>query len=123
MSTQQITTRVTTTGSAVGRATGFELPSPGQSTAKNIETALQRNRAFAAAGGRRGAVIFPHLRLFVLTCLDPRVDPAHFLGLGLSDAMIIPNAGGQVTPEVINDDAFIGQLIGSRPHDDATQAR
>ena len=75
-----------------------------------IETALARNRAFAAAGGHKGAVVFPNLRLFVITCLDPRVDPAHVLGLELSDAMVVRNVGGRVTPEVINDVAFIGQL-------------
>jgi carbonic anhydrase len=72
--------------------------------------ALERNRAFAAAGGHEGAVVFPTLRLFVVTCLDPRVDPAHFLGLGLGDALVVRNAGGRVTPEVIDDVAFIGQL-------------
>jgi carbonic anhydrase len=46
----------------------------------------------------------------VLTCLDPRTDPAHFLGLKLSDAMVVRNVGGRVTPEVINDIAFIGQI-------------
>jgi carbonic anhydrase len=76
----------------------------------NIESGLERNRAFAADGGHQGAVVFPKLRLFVITCLDPRVDPAHFLGLGLSDAMVVRNVGGRVTPEVINDVAFIGQL-------------
>ena len=76
----------------------------------NIDTALERNRAFAAAGGHRGAVVFPALRLFVITCLDPRVDPAHVLGLGLSDAIVVRNVGGRVTPEVVNDIAFIGQL-------------
>ena len=75
-----------------------------------IDAALARNRAFAAAGGHEGAVVLPNLRLFVITCLDPRVDPAHVLGLGLSDAMIVRNAGGRVTEEVINDVAFIGQL-------------
>jgi carbonic anhydrase len=75
-----------------------------------IGAALARNRAFAAAGGHEGAVVFPHLRLFVITCLDPRVDPAHVFGLGLSDAMVVRNPGGRVTPEVINDVAFIGQL-------------
>jgi carbonic anhydrase len=75
-----------------------------------IGAALARNRAFAAAGGHEGAVVFPHLRLFVIACLDPRVDPAHVLGLGLGDAMVVRNTGGRVTPEVINDVAFIGQL-------------
>src|SRR5579859_4832684 len=76
----------------------------------NIQLALERNRAFAAAGAHQGAIVFPKLRLFVITCLDPRVDPAHFLGLGLSDAMVVRNVGGRVTPEVINDIAFIGQI-------------
>jgi carbonic anhydrase len=110
MSNQQPTPPVTDAGSGIGRATGFELTSPAQPSAANFEAALERNRAFAAAGGHLGAVVFPNLRLFVVSCLDPRVDPAHFLGLGLSDAMVVRNAGGRVTPDVVNDVAFIGQL-------------
>jgi carbonic anhydrase len=79
-------------------------------TTTNIDPLLERNRAFAAAGGHEGAVIFPNCALFVITCLDPRVDPAHFMGLGLSDAIVVRNVGGRVTPEVINDVAFIGQI-------------
>jgi carbonic anhydrase len=75
-----------------------------------IDSALARNRAFAAAGGHEGAVVFPKLRLFVLTCCDPRTDPAQFLGLGMSDALVVRNVGGRVTPEVINDVAYLGQL-------------
>ena len=110
MGDQPPTPLVTGARSEVGRATGFKLARRDQRGAANIESALERNRAFAAAGGHAGAVVFPRLRLFVITCLDPRVDPAHFLGLGLSDAMVIRNVGGRVTPEVINDVAFIGQL-------------
>jgi carbonic anhydrase len=54
--------------------------------------------------------VFPTLRLFVITCLDPRVDPAHFLGLRLSDAMVVRNVGGRVTEQVIDDVAFIAQI-------------
>ena len=98
-----------TTG-GVGRATGFDLrDSGGGAGARGIDTALGRNRAFAA-GGHEGAVVFPTLQLFVITCLDPRTDPAHFLGLGMSDAMVVRNVGGRVTSEVINDVAYIGQL-------------
>src|SRR6201995_1026418 len=75
-----------------------------------METALQRHTAFAAAGGHEGAVVFPTLRLFIIACLDPRVGPAHVLGLGLSDAMVVRNVGGRVTHEVINDVAFIAQM-------------
>ena len=79
-------------------------------TATNIDPALERNRAFAAGGGHDGAIVLPNLQLFVITCLDPRVDPAHFLGLELSDALVVRNVGGRVTPEVINDVAYIGQI-------------
>jgi carbonic anhydrase len=110
MSTKQLATDKPAGASAVSRPTGFELAGRSRLDAANIDTALDRNRAFAAAGGHQGAVVFPTLRLFVITCLDPRVDPAHFLGLGLSDAMVVRNVGGRVTSEVINDVAFIGQL-------------
>jgi hypothetical protein len=77
MSTQQPTPRVTAAGSGIGRATGFESGSRDEPGADSIESALSRNRALAAAGGHEGAVVFPNLRLFVITCLDPRTDPAH----------------------------------------------
>ncbi len=96
--------------SAIGRATGFEVVPSDEPGGSNIDIALERNRAFAAGGGHEGAVVFPKLQLFVITCLDPRVDPAHFLGLALSDAMVVRNVGGRVTPEVINDIAFISQI-------------
>jgi carbonic anhydrase len=92
------------------QANRFELTGSDQPGAGDIETALARNRTFAAARGHEGAVVFPNLRLFVITCLDPRVDPAHFLGLEPSDAMVVRNVGGRVTPEVINDVAFIAQI-------------
>jgi carbonic anhydrase len=93
----ELTPLVTAARPEVSRATGLEL-------------ALERNCAFAVGGGHQGAVIFPNLRLFVITCLDPRVDPAHFLGLNLGDAMVVRNVGGRVTAEAINDVAFIGQI-------------
>ena len=103
-------TAPTATEPGIGEASELELTDPAQSSAGGIESALARNRAFATAGGHEGAVVFPNLRLFVVTCLDPRVDPAHSLGLQLSEAIVVRNVGGRVTPEVINDVAFIGQI-------------
>ncbi len=99
-----------TSSPADGETTRFELTRRDQPAGGGIEAAIERNRAFAAAGGHKNAVVFPSLRLFLITCLDPRVDPAHFLDLELSDAIVVRNVGGRVTPEVINDVAFIGQL-------------
>jgi carbonic anhydrase len=84
-----------------------------------IESALARNRAFAAAGGHEGASLFPSLGLLVVTCLDPRVDPAHLLGLELGDALVIRNNGGRITPQVIDDLAYVSQLAETaRPQGD-----
>jgi carbonic anhydrase len=98
------------TASGVGRATGFELTSPAQQGGPNIAAARERNRAFAAARRHEGAVVFPSLGLFLITCCDPRTDPAHFLGLELSEAVVVRNVGGRVTPEVIDNVAYIGQI-------------
>lgn len=109
MSEEQPTMTETGTSSGVGRATGFELAGE-RRTAPGMASALERNRAFAAAGGHQGAVVFPSLGLFVITCCDPRVDPASFLGIGMSDAIVVRNVGGRVTAEVINDVAYLGQI-------------
>jgi carbonic anhydrase len=97
---------------ATGQESEFEPTRPEQLEVASFETARARNRAFAAAGGYERATMFPALRLLVVTCLDPRVDPAHILGLRLGDAMVVRNGGGRVTAEVINNIAFVGELAG-----------
>jgi carbonic anhydrase len=76
----------------------------------SIDVALERNRVFAETGGYEGATPLATLRLFVITCLDPRTDPAHLLGLDLSEAFVVRNVGGRVNAEVINDVAFVAQI-------------
>jgi carbonic anhydrase len=71
---------------------------------------LERNRRFAEVGGHEGAVVVPRLRVAVIACLDPRVDPAHVLGLELSEAIVIRNVGGRVTEDVVEQLAFLGVL-------------
>jgi carbonic anhydrase len=75
-----------------------------------IESALDRNRAFATSGSHEGASLFPTQGLLVITCLDARVDPAHILGLELGDALVIRNNGGRATPQLIDDLAYASQL-------------
>ena len=75
-----------------------------------IDAALERNRRFATSGAYRDAPMMSKLGLFVVTCLDHRVDPAAFLGIELGDAFVVRNVGGRVTEEVIRDVAFTGQL-------------
>lgn len=65
----------------------------------DLPTLLERNRAFADqyTGGLQ---IMPKFSTFILTCADARIDPAHFFGLELGEAMVFRNAGGRVTDDV-----------------------
>jgi carbonic anhydrase len=70
---------------------------------------LGRNEQFARAY-TPVALGLPTAQVIVVTCLDHRVDPAIVLGLQLGDAPVIRNAGGRVTPAVINDIAYLAFL-------------
>lgn len=76
----------------------------------HIDPLLDRNRSFAAGHGHQGVSIMPRHPVFVVTCLDPRTDPAAFLGIELGDSMVVRNAGGRVTPDALRDVAFISAL-------------
>src|SRR5260370_3491804 len=71
---------------------------------------LRRNKDFAATGAHKGASIGAKHPVYLITCLDPRTDPSAFLELELGDAMVIRNAGGRVSPDVLKDLAYIGYL-------------
>jgi carbonic anhydrase len=83
---------------------------------------LKRNERFAS-DYTPVALGLPTAQLLIVTCLDHRVDPALFLGLRLGEAPVIRNAGGRVTPAVIDDIAYIAflaeQLFGAELATDA----
>jgi carbonic anhydrase len=85
----------------------------------NADLLLERNRAFAATGAHEGLTPIPRLGMFVVTCIDSRVDPARILGLELGDALIMRNAGGRVTDEVMQEIAFIGHVAENLFGDEA----
>src|SRR5213076_2357215 len=48
----------------------------------DLDVLLQRNRAFARTDAKTRVPqipFIPHQQLYVITCVDPRVDPAHTL--------------------------------------------
>ncbi|THG32851.1 carbonic anhydrase [Naasia lichenicola] len=70
----------------------------------------ENNDEFAARRGYEGAAIYPWQNICVITCLDPRTDPAGFMGLGLGAAATLRNAGGRVTSAMLADLALISFL-------------
>ena len=83
----------------------------------NLTPLLERNRAFAAEDTRKNTPrlpFLPHQGLYVITCIDPRTDPAQFLGLRFAEAIVARTVGGRVTPAVIQDLAYIGYLVETK---------
>ena len=70
---------------------------------------LERNEQFARAY-TPAALGVPAQPVFILTCLDHRVDPAITLGLQLGDAPVLRNAGGRVTEAIIEEIAYLAYL-------------
>ncbi len=82
-------------------------------THANFDELLRRNARFAATGAkdRVPAIPFiPNKQVYILTCIDPRVDPAQVFGLELGDAIVARTVGGRVTPAVLQDLAWISYL-------------
>jgi carbonic anhydrase len=83
----------------------------------NIAQLLDRNQAFARSDARQNAPrlpFLPRLSLYIVTCIDCRVDPAQFLGIELGEAVVERNIGGRVTPAVLKDIAYISYLVESK---------
>ena len=83
-----------------------------------IDTLIQRNEEFAAHRFSAGLSLMPTLGTMIVGCVDPRVDPAHVLGLQLGEAIVIRNIGGRITPATLQTMALLGmipQLEGAGP--------
>lgn len=79
----------------------------------NFSELLERNRAFAATGAKDDVPAIPFIpfrQVYLITCVDPRVEPAAVLGARLGEAIVARNVGGRVTPALIKDLAWIVHL-------------
>ena len=85
----------------------------------NLDPLLERNQSFAKTGAHSALTPMPAHQLFVLSCMDGRIDPAHILGVGLGDALVLRNTGGRVNDEIIRDIAFIAALTENLFGDEA----
>lgn len=73
-------------------------------------TMLKRNASYREAMPSQPLAIEPALRAIVLTCCDHRVDPAHVLGVSLGEAVVLRNAGGRITPGLVQDLAVLATV-------------
>lgn len=77
----------------------------------NISIFLDRNRQFATDFAAADLPGLPRSRTVLLTCADPRVDPAHVLGLELGEVAVIRNNGGRVTQAVVDEIATLAFMV------------
>ncbi|MDH3306602.1 MAG: carbonic anhydrase [Acidimicrobiia bacterium] len=77
----------------------------------DLTTIYERNAAFADGFDQSDLVIKPRIGTIVLTCVDARVDPAHFSGLELGDALVMRTVGGRVTDTAMLEVAMLWQLM------------
>jgi carbonic anhydrase len=90
------------------------------STVSNFDELLQNNARFAVSDlkDHQPAIPFvPARQAYILTCIDPRVDPAQVFGLQLGDAIVARTVGGRATPAVLNDLAWISYLHETKTPD------
>jgi len=83
----------------------------------NIAPLLERNESFAKSGAWRNTPRLPFLPfkgLYIITCIDPRTDPADFLGLDFGDAVVSRTVGGRVTDAIIQDVSYIAYLVEAK---------
>jgi carbonic anhydrase len=86
----------------------------------NFDELLRRNASFAQTGAKDGGPAIPFIpnrQVYILTCIDPRVDPAQLFGLNLGDAIVARTVGGRVTPAVLQDLAWISYLHETKTPD------
>jgi carbonic anhydrase len=86
----------------------------------SLATLLDRNKAFAAtdAVAKNPKIPFvPNQLSYVITCIDPRTEPAAILGVDLGDAIVHRVIGGRVTPAVLRDVAYISYLVDTKAPD------
>ncbi len=76
---------------------------------------MAANRRYAETFGNKAALRSPPARHFaILTCMDARLDPAHYAGLAEGDAHVIRNAGGRATDDAIRSLVISSKLLGTR---------
>lgn len=82
----------------------------------HLDSMLKRNKNFAAHETAAGTLMpslpqaLPNVQAIVIGCADMRVDPAHVLGIGPGEAVIMRNIGGRITPGLLDELGLLGRI-------------
>jgi carbonic anhydrase len=76
----------------------------------DFEALMRQNSHVSVTVGHQGAGVYPRRKICIVTCLDPRTDPANFCQLEVGDAIVIRNAGRRITSAAIDDISFMTYL-------------
>ncbi|EWM18695.1 carbonate dehydratase [Kutzneria sp. 744] len=80
-----------------------------------MDVLVDGNRRFAETDFRPDLTMRPSLATIVISCFDPRVDPAVVLGVGQGEIGVLRNIAGRVTPRTIEELVMlreIGRSVG-----------
>jgi carbonic anhydrase len=66
-----------------------------------VDALVDRNRQFAKTRFLDHLTMRPSLATIVISCFDPRVDPAVVLGAEQGEIGVLRNVGGRVTPHTV----------------------
>jgi carbonic anhydrase len=76
---------------------------------------LEANRKYSATFGEKGKLALPSARSFaILTCMDPRLDPAKYAGLAERDAHVRRHVGGRGSDDAIRSLVISYKVLGTR---------
>ncbi|WP_326566203.1 carbonic anhydrase [Amycolatopsis rhabdoformis] len=78
-----------------------------------LDTLIDRNRTFAATRFDAGLRMRPSLAVNVITCFDPRVDPAVVLGAEQGEIGVLRNVGGRVTPHAVEQLVMLQHVVAA----------
>src|SRR5580698_10145448 len=82
----------------------------------NLDSMLERNKAFAAQQSAAGTLMpslpqaMPNVKATIIGCADMRVDPAHVLGIESGEAIVLRNVGGRITPGLLEQMGLLGRI-------------
>jgi len=79
-----------------------------------IDRMVEANEGYADDFDQGGLSMPPARAAAILTCMDARLHPAKFLGLGLGDAHVIRNAGGRASDDAVRSLIISSRLLGTR---------